>query len=309
MGGGGLAESGMTTAPAATAWRHGRFDGGEGPSKVLFGRMYEDASIEWHAFRPGGRIFCIASAGCTAMRLASRHTIVAVDINPAQLGYARRRFAGERAARGVAERIMGVARPLARAVGWSPSRLRAFLDLDEPAEQAAYWHRHLDTRRFRAAFDGLFSLTALRAVYALPFLDFLPPRLGAVMRQRMERCFTRHPNVTNPYARGLLLGELSDEPTAPEATAIRCVHADAIAYLESEDAGTFDGFALSNILDGADPAYASRLIAAVKRTGAAGAVSVLRSFREPTVALPTNRAADDRSMLWGVVDVRPVTTL
>ena len=309
MGNGRLAESGVTTTSAETAWKHGRFDARQGPSKVLFGRMYEDASIEWNAFRPGGRIFCIASAGCTAIRLAPRHAVVAVDINRAQLAYAKRRFAGDPGSRGVAERVMGLARPLALAVGWSPSRLRAFLELDDAAQQTAYWHRHLDTRRFRAGFDGLLSLTALRAVYALPFLDFLPPRLGAALRQRMERCFARHPNAANPYARALLLGELSDEPPAPEANAIRSVHADAAAYLESQATGTFDGFTLSNILDGADAAYAPRLTAAVKRAAAPGAVSVLRSFREPAVALPTNHAADDRSMLWGVVDVRPVAAL
>ena len=57
-------------ATSETAWERGRFDARRRPSKVLFGRMYEDASIELNAFRPGGRIFCIASGGCTAMKLA-----------------------------------------------------------------------------------------------------------------------------------------------------------------------------------------------------------------------------------------------
>jgi S-adenosylmethionine:diacylglycerol 3-amino-3-carboxypropyl transferase len=308
VGGGQLAGLGVTTA-AKTAWDRGRFDARDGPRKVLFGRMYEDASIECGAFRSGGRVFCIASAGCTAMKLAPHHEVVAVDINPVQLAYAERRFAGGHAVRGAAEHVMAVARALSPAAGWSPSRLRAFLELDDPAEQALFWRRHFDTWRFRAALDGLFSLTALRAVYASPFLDFLPPRLGAIMRGRMERCFARHANRTNPFARALLLGELADEVPPPEAQAIRLVHADAAEYLEGEPAGSFDGFALSNILDGADPAYERRLIAAVKRAAAPGAVTVLRSFREPKIALPTNRAADDRAMLWGVVDVRQADAL
>ena len=296
----------MTTTVAGTAWERGRFDARGGPSKVLFGRMYEDASIECTAFRPGSRVFCIASAGCTAMKLAPRHEVVAVDINPAQLAYAERRFAGESGVRGAAERVMAFGRAFAPAAGWRASTLQAFLDLDDPDEQIAYWRRHLDTRRFRAAVDGLLSLAALRTVYASSFLDFLPPRMGTVMRARMERCFARHPNRTNPYARALLLGGLSDEPAPPEATAVRLFHADAAAFLESEPAGAFAGFALSNILDGASAEYERRLIAAVKRAAAKDAVVVLRSFREPRTEAPTNRAADDRAMLWGIVDVRTV---
>jgi len=294
----------MMMASTETFWRSGHLDARDGPSELLFGRMYEDPSIELNAFRPGGRVFCIASAGCTAMRLAPRHEVVAVDVNPVQLAYAERRFGGEPATRGVIERVMDTVRPFARTVGWSPSKLRAFVDMQEPTAQTAFWDRELDTWRFRIAFDGVFSLSVLRTVYAEPFLDFLPPRLGAVMRRRMERCFARHANATNPYARALLLGESRDDPPPPEAKAIRLVHADAASYLESEPPGSFDAFTLSNILDGADAAYASRLMAAAKRAAAPGAVCVRRSFCEPEGFLPANRATDDRSMLWGVVDVR-----
>lgn len=292
------------TASGQTAWERGRFDARAGRSKVLFGRMYEDASIELAAFPRGGRVFCIASAGCTAMKLAPGHEVVAVDINPVQLDYAKRRIAGAPAVRGAAERVMGFGRAFAPLVGWSPGRVRAFLDLDDPAEQMAFWRRHLDTRRFRAAFDTLLSLTALRAVYASPFLGFLPPRLGAVLRGRMERCFARHPNRTNPHARALLLGELSDEPAPPGAERIQLVHADAADWLERQPAGGLDGFTLSNILDGADAAYRRRLLAAVQRAAAPGATVVIRSFAEPSGALASNRAAEDRSILWGIVDVR-----
>ncbi len=293
----------MTTIQAETTWSRGRFDARSGPRALLFGRMYEDAEIECNAFAPGGRIFCIASAGCTAMKLAPRHEIVACDINPAQLAYAEGRFAGAHCVRGTAERVMAFARALAPAVGWSSSSLHRFLELDDPAAQTEYWRRHLDTRRFQVGFDGLLSITALRTVYASPLLDFLPRRFGQVMRARMARCFARHPNRTNPYARALLLGELPAEPPPPEAKAIRLVHADAAAYLERTPAASFDGFALSNILDGATAGYRRRLIAAVQRAAAPNAIAVLRSFSEPQGVTATNRAGDDRAMLWGIVDV------
>ena len=299
----------MTTAAANTAWERGRFDERSGPSKVLFGRMYEDASIELGAFRPGGRIFCIASAGCTAMKLAPRHQVVAVDLNPAQLAYAARRFAGLPEARGSAERVMSFGRAFAPLAGWWPSKVRAFLDLGDTSEQVAFWRRHLDTRRFRGALDVFFSGSALRAIYAPQFLAVLPRHLGGVMRGRMERCFARHPNRTNPHARALLLGELPHEPPPPEARGIRLVHADAAAYLEAEPAGSFDGFTLSNILDGASASYARRLFAAVRHAAAPGAVVVLRSFAERRAASPTNHAVEDRAMLWGLVDVRPALAL
>ena len=292
-----------------TIWERGRLDARVGPRQVLFGRMYEDTSIELEAFRTGSRVLCIASAGCTAMKLAPRHDVVAVDINPVQLEYAARRIDGDEGFRGRAERIMDFMRFFAPLAGWWPSRVRRFVELEEPAEQTSYWNRELNTWRFRAALDGLFSIAALRSVYAPKFLDFLPPRLGKVMRSRMERCFGRHPNRTNPYARSLLLGELSTDAPPAEAKRIQLVHADAAAYLESQPAGSFDGFTLSNILDGVDDAYRQRLFAAVKRAAAQEAVTVLRSFGETDAESPFNRAADDRSMLWGTVLVRPASQL
>jgi hypothetical protein len=96
----------MSTSTAATIWERGRLDTRVGPRQALFGRMYEDPSIELEAFRPGSRVLCIASAGCTAMKLAPQHDAVAVDINPVQLAYAERRFDGDPGVRGRAERIM-----------------------------------------------------------------------------------------------------------------------------------------------------------------------------------------------------------
>jgi len=295
------------SALSSTAWATGRFDARAGPRRVLFGRMYEDASVELSAFRPGGRVFCIASAGCTAMRLSQSHDVVAIDINPRQLDYAAARLEGAPSVRGTAERVMGFLRTFAPLVGWTRARLEHFVELDDPAVQLEFWRRELDTPRLRLAFDAVFSVTALRSVYSPQLLEFLPRRFGATMRARLRRCFGRHPNRTNPYVRALLLGDVAD--AAISAGPVTLVQGDAASWLERAPKASFDGFTLSNILDGASPEYRSRLFDAVRHAAAPRAVAALRSFAEPDGPSPWNRAADDRAMLWGIVDVRPVAEL
>ena len=293
-----------STVPMA-AWQSGRFRAARaGTCKLLFGCMHEDAEIELRAFQPGGRIFCIASAGCTAMKVAAHHTVVAVDINPVQVAYMQERLGGGSIQCGSAERILDFARTLARLAGWHRRRVRTFLDLDDPDQQIAYWRRHLDTRRSRAAFAFLFSRFVLRSVYSAAFLECLPANFGTILRGRMERCFALHPNRRNPYAHALLLGKMRSEPNAPAPRQIQLECADAADFLERQPVGSFTGFSLSNILDGTNAAYAQRLLAAMRHAAAPGAMVVLRSFREPPSWTETNQAAEDRAMLWGVVDVR-----
>lgn len=293
------------SAAGATAWHRGRLDARAAPSELLFGHMHEDCSIELGVFPVGSRVFSIASAGCTAMALARGREVVAVDVNPVQVAYARERFSGGPISRGAAERLIGFGRALAPLVGWRRSRVREFLDLDEPSEQVAFWRHHLNTRRFRAAMTAALSRAVLGLLYAPALLECVPNRFGTVMRGRLERGFARHSNRDNPYARAFLLGEHSPASPSPEAKEIQLVQADAADFLERAPAGSFDGFTLSNVLDGADPAYRRRLSAAVARAAAPGALMVVRSFAEPATPSASNRAAEDRAMIWGKVEVQP----
>jgi len=293
----------MTITTPNTVWKDGRLDARPGRRKLLFGCMHEDVEIERSVFPRGGRIFCIASAGSTAMALSAEHEVVAVDINPVQIAYVERRLAGGPVERGSAERVLAFARRFAPLAGWTKERLQEFLALEQPDEQIAYWRRHLDTSLVRAGFDFLFSATTLRAVYARSLIESLPKDFGAVMRRRMERCFGRHSNRHNPYARMLLLGKPIPDISTMCPNQIRLATADAADFLERQAAGRFNAFSLSNILDGTNAAYAERLFRAVRYAAASDALVVLRSFREPGPDVSDNRAADDRSMLWGTVGI------
>ena len=287
-----------------TLWRRGRFGSGQGSKQLLFGRMYEDVQIEKGVFRPGCRVFSIASAGCTAIQLSAEHEVTAVDINPVQLAYAQRRAAGAAMETGSAERLMQMGRRAFAVLGWRRSMLEEFLALDDIQEQTAFWQQHLDTWRFRTAFDGAMSRAVLRFTYAAGFLSGMPAMIGAVLRARMERCWHLHPNRSNPYSRALLLGDAGPDLNLQHRTStIRFACADAASYLEDCAAESFDAFTLSNILDGATEAYRHRLIAAVKHTAGKDAVVVIRSFAEPEIKSVTNLAERDRAILWGVINV------
>jgi SAM-dependent methyltransferase len=274
--------------------------------------MHEDCQIEREAFAGKPRVFAIASAGDTARALAQDgHDVVACDINPIQLAYAKQRAARGEFVAGDAERAMRLARRLAPLVGWRHAKLRKFLSFSDLIQQKSYWHTRLNNRRLRLGLNALMSSAVLRMVYAPQLLVSLPPHFGEVLRARLTRGFATHPNATNPYACALLLGEPLAPASAPPRTptpTIEFILADAAIYLESCPPASFDAFTFSNILDGAAPSYRERLSHAIRRAAAPDAVVVLRSFAEPTPQLSINHAARDRSMLWGVVDIRPAHT-
>ncbi|MBP0449000.1 DUF3419 family protein [Kitasatospora sp. RG8] len=332
-----------TAAGAGTPWAEGRLLTVQPRQpRVLFGRMYEDPAVELAAFPPpAARVLCIASAGDTAAALAAAgYDVTAVDLNPAQLDYARGRLqAGAPAVPGSAERLLATGRAAAGALlpAWRPSALERFLRLDDPAEQARQWRRTLDGPGLR-----LFLAASLRPAGALavglrpPFRGVVPARFDAVLRARLARGFARHPNAANPWAWRLLLGHEmpggeprgrdltgrdlpgrdlpeGDLPGGGAATAgptqgtIRLLAGDVVDHLERSPAGHYDAVTLSNVLDGPGPAFARRLRTAVRHAVRPGGVVVLRSIREPGPAGP-GAAAEDRSLLWGVVRVvRPRT--
>lgn len=295
----------------ATPWERGRLDESSGPPQLLFGRMHEDWRIEAEVFPPGGRIFCIASSGDTALALAARgFRVTAVDVNPAQIEYARARAAGAPPRAGIVDGRLALVRRTFPWLGWREQDLRRFLELAEPAEQTAFWQQRLNTFRLRAVLLFLLHPAVLRLTHGRRFVDWVPPRFDRSIRWRLERTWANHPNRENPFAWRLLLGcepPVGEPDAQGEASAeIDFVNADAAELLAGGPAARFDGFTLSNILDAAPGAYRDRLLAAVRHAAAPGAIVVLRSFGEPKNDKEAEWAARDRSLLWGAVEVSEI---
>ena len=111
-------------------------------------------------------------------------------------------------------------------------------------------------------------MTALRAMYAAPFLDFFPARLGSVMRRRLAAVFARHSNRANPYYGALFVGELADQATAARGRRHSARAFRRRRLSRGNPARSFEGFTLSNVLDGAPARIERRLFAAVKHAAA-----------------------------------------
>src|SRR5712692_20076 len=225
-------------------------------SGLMFGRMFEDWDIEASVFPRRSKVFCIASAGCTALGLASLgHDVTAVDINPAQVALVRARLAGSDAPAGSVDRMLSRARRLGGAVGWTEATLSAFLSMKDTNEQRSFWSARLDTRRLRMALAALLSPLTLNLLYPAPLAAAVPRGFANILRRRLDRGFSTHRNCTNPYARWLLLGERSSAPTPAKSGSVTVLQADAVEYLEACPAHTFGALTLSNIIDAASAPY------------------------------------------------------
>ncbi|MBB4944542.1 SAM-dependent methyltransferase [Kitasatospora gansuensis] len=304
------------TPRTGTPWSAGSLLAGPtGQPRLLFGRMYEDPAVELAAFPSGARVLCIASAGDTAAALAAAgHEVTALDLNPAQLAYARARLeGGAPALTGTAERLTAAGRRTAGTLlpAWRPDALERFLRLDDPAEQRRHWDSVLNGPGLRLlAGAGLRPAGALAAALRPGFRCVVPRSFDTVLLHRIARTVSRHPNAANDWAWRLLLGR--ERPGAATVldtggNAVRLVFGEVVEHLERSAADSYDAVTLSNVLDGPGPAFARRLRAAVEHAVRPGGTAVLRSLREPGPAGP-GQAAEDRSMIWGSVRVVRIGT-
>jgi len=278
-----------------TAWSSGRL-AGSGPPRLIFGRMYEDPGVEIRSL-PKGRVIAIASAGDVAFGLAAAgHEVVAIDVNPAQVEYARERMTGGPPRLGQADRYLAQAARALPLLGLPRDRLRRFFDLDDPRIQVAEW-RKLAGRRFRAALSLAFG-PALRLAYRSELASALPRGFAGELVSRLERGFGIHPNRSNPLAPALF-----GLPTPPvRAQAVDLQQAELLEYMRAQSTGSFDGFAFSNVTDGAPAGFRDELLTAARRIARPGAIAVLRTLGGPRGAQDVERAASDRALIWGGIE-------
>jgi SAM-dependent methyltransferase len=284
-------------------WQAGRLTVGR-RSQLMFGRMYEDHGVELDLFPPGSRVLAIASAGDVAAALArSGHQVTAVDINPAQLTYARARLAGAPAVMGSADRILAAGRIIAGGLlaSWRPAAMTRFLRLDDPATQVDWWRHELDRPPLGALLRVALGPTgALAAVLRRGLRDVIAPRFDLTLRRRIAAGIARYPNADNPWAWRLLLGRERPGPAELALVSdVEWVQADVIEHLRRVPAGSYDAATLSNVVDGPPPPFASALHDALRHAIRPGGTVVLRTFADRS-PLP-GRPLDDRSLLWGAV--------
>lgn len=291
-------------------WQHGRLSRLPLRQGVLFGRSYEDERIEIEAFGTPGRVCVIAASGETAAALAAvGHRVVAIDINSAQLAYARGRLLGAPTMIGTVERLMDVGR---RAVataspGWRLSRLLPVLASADPQESLHYWDAALDTKPLRALLaSSLRPGPALAQLMQPEFAAFVPYAFDRVIRERLRRGLGRHGMAGNRFAWRLLAGREPSEWTFAQPANGGRVHwqvSDIVRHLEQLPAGHYDGLSLSNVTDGAPPEFAERLSQAAHHAVRPGAPIVWRTLAEPRAHQAIGLAEADASLIWGRVMV------
>lgn len=294
------------TSASRNPWRTAGAGGDR--QRVLFGVSYEDERIELDAFAGARRVCLVATSGEVVAACADAgHEVVAVDLNPAQLDYARQRIAGGPTRRGSAQLVMDTVRQGLTAVApaWRSRHLVQHLLHDDGPAARKHWDETLDSRAFRAVLKASLKPGLRLGVIARPELfGFLPPRFHDVIRERVADGLARHGMAGNRFAWRLLAGrELPGWhlPTV-DADAITWQVADIATHLESVPAGSYDGVSLSNVVDGLPNAFARRLLVAARHAVRKGGPIIWRTFSNPGLPGP-GLAGDDAAMVWGQVQV------
>ena len=151
--------------------------------------------------------------------------------------------------------------------------------------------RQWNNWRWRLIFRALLNPYALRLIYAAGFVRAVPRGFGRIVRRRIESALLRDLPRDNPYANATLRGRYSGSAQGwplwaraenlPQVrsrlSSLNFACGDVAQWLEQCAPASLHFCALSNVLDSSDSAYVQRLLRAIARATAPGALVCLRA--------------------------------
>lgn len=162
-------------------------------------------------------------------------------------------------------------------------------------DKLAAWEifaRQWNNWRWRLIFRVLLHPYALRLIYAAGFVHDVPHGFSRIVRRRIESALLRDLPRDNPYANATLHGRYSGSERGwplwarsenlplvrGRLSALNFACGDVAQWLEQCPPASLHFCALSNVLDASDSAYGQRLLRAVARASAPGALVCLRAI-------------------------------
>ena len=207
--------------------------------------------------------------------------------------------------------VDGVLSHASRGLRWLIGRraVRALLHAQSVAQQREAWHARANRRRFGALFALALHPLVLRAFYGQALRAGLPLDLGKRVQNNVERALLDLPIRSNPYIVSLLHGRLARDldnwplalrpdsfaPIGARLDNLTLSCADATEWLDAQAEASIDFFGLSNVVEAIEAASARRLLRAVSRAAAPGALVCVRTITG-VAALPTPGLVVDARM-------------
>lgn len=195
---------------------------------------------------------------------------------------------------GVTERFLNVLSWLVRYCIQGPQRVKQLLSCESLAEQRSFYTREWDRERWRALFHTAANRVTFRRVYHPAFFHHVQnPSFAQHFLDVWKRTLTELPVRDNPYLREMLTGYFHAEhshASFPHLThagveevksalaGLQLVDGSVVDYLKTCEAGSIDGFALSNICEWLDPEQIDALFSELVRTAAPKARLCFRNF-------------------------------
>ena len=306
--------------------------------RISYAQVWEDPAVLSAALRiqPDDDVLSVCSAGDNAFALAidGARSVTCIDLSRPQLALAELKL---RAAQKMP--LPGLQSMLGFDIGgnrvslYRRRTIHGLLDLDDPAEQRAYFERHWNTRRWRGLFKLFFSQAVMsrRGRSKEQFAHVQGP-VSAAFLKRAEHVLCNIPAHSNYFLHWYLTGRFPHLEAAHPylssaghavlaecADRFRFVAADVETFLRDCEPGSFSAFNYSNIFEYLDADTHRRILELTVRAARPGARICYWNLLVPRwrpdeladridrdEALAARLHAGDRSFVYGAVHVETV---